>query len=111
VARRPRRQLLDRTAGGAQLGAAQDGVTMFSIGRFAPADGRNRAIAGEQDRAWASFVFRDDLLVGANILGRVDLAAAIKRAIEDRCELSAHLARRPSALDVAKHLHELTAAT
>jgi nitrite reductase (NADH) large subunit len=86
------------------------GLDTFSIGRFTPADGSDRAIAGKQDGAYASFVFRDDLLVGANLLGRVDLAAAVKRAIESRWDFAVLLARGPSASEVAEHLHELAAA-
>jgi nitrite reductase (NADH) large subunit len=85
------------------------GLDTFSIGQFTPVDGSYRGVAGEWDGAYASFVFRDDLLVGANLLGSVQLAAAAKRAIEDRWDFSALLAREPSAFDIADHLRERTA--
>jgi nitrite reductase (NADH) large subunit len=82
------------------------GLDTFSIGQFSAPDGSYQVVAGEKDGAYASFVFRDGLLLGANLVGRVDLAAVLKRAIEERWELSALLARQPSAFEVAEHLRE-----
>jgi nitrite reductase (NADH) large subunit len=82
------------------------GLDTFSIGQFSPADGSYRAIAGEGDGAYASFVFRDELLVGAILLGRLERAAAVKEAIEARWDFSELLALHPSAADVADHLGE-----
>ena len=80
------------------------GLETFSIGRFVPADAGDVAVAGERDGAYASFVFRDGRLVGANLLGSVALAAAVRRAIEGHRDFSVLLDRHPSAWAVAELL-------
>jgi len=80
------------------------GIDTFSIGQFVPADGSSRAVAGEADGKYASFVFRDGLLVGANLVGDASLAGAVKKAIEARRDCAALLAGGPSAADVAAFL-------
>ena len=80
------------------------GLDTFSIGQFTPQDGSFTVVAAREDGVYRSFLFRDSLLVGSNLVGNTQLASVVKRAIEDRTDFSALLARRPSAADVAAHL-------
>ncbi|MCY2951183.1 MAG: FAD-dependent oxidoreductase [Planctomycetota bacterium] len=83
------------------------GLDTFSIGQFSPPDGSYRVFAGESDGRYRSFVFRDGLLVGANLVGDASLAAIIRTVIETRKDLSDLLARSPAVTDVAARLAEL----
>ncbi len=77
------------------------GLDTFSIGQFVPPDGSYRAVSGEAGGKYFSFVFRDGLLAGANLVGDASLAGAVKKAIETRRDCSGLLAGGPSAADVA----------
>jgi len=80
------------------------GIDAFSIGQFLPLDGSYRIFALEADATYQSFVFRDGLLVGANLLGTAALASLLKKAIESKTDYSGLLARHPSAAQVAEFL-------
>jgi nitrite reductase (NADH) large subunit len=80
------------------------GLDAFSVGQFTAPDGSYTVVAGERGGTYQSFVFHDNLLVGANLLGAGAPAAAAKQAIESKTDYSALLARRPSVADVAAHL-------
>ena len=77
------------------------GLDVVSIGQFTPLDGSYRAFADETEGAYRSFVFRDGVLVGANLVGDASLAGKVKAAIESRRDFSGLLSRGPSAADVA----------
>ena len=80
------------------------GIDVFSIGQFLPLDGSYRVFALERDGTYQSFVFRDGLLVGANLLGAAVLAGVLKKAIEGKKDFSGLLARHPTAAQVAEGL-------
>jgi nitrite reductase (NADH) large subunit len=80
------------------------GLDTFSIGQFVPQDGSYRAFAEEADGRYFSLVFRDGLLVGANLVGSAALTGVVKKAIESRTDFSGLLAKRPSAGEVAGYL-------
>ena len=80
------------------------GLDAFSIGQFLPPDGSYRQFAVEAGDTYQSFVFRDGLLVGANLLGTAALAGVLKKAIESKADFSGLLARKPSAAQVAEAL-------
>jgi nitrite reductase (NADH) large subunit len=80
------------------------GLDTVSIGQFVPADGSYRAVADETEKAYRGFVFRDGVLVGANLVGDASLAGAVRGAIESRRDFSGILAKEPSAADVAAYL-------
>jgi nitrite reductase (NADH) large subunit len=82
-------------------------VGVTGIGRFLPVDGADWAVSAETaDGGYHSFVFRDGLMVGANLLGHDHLAAIVKCAVESRWDFTALLKRGPSAADVVAHLQE-----
>jgi nitrite reductase (NADH) large subunit len=64
------------------------GLDTFSIGRFLPQDGSFIQVAEEYDGKYCSFVFRDNKLVGANLVGSASLAMAVKKAIENKIDCS-----------------------
>ena len=78
------------------------GLDVFSIGQFLPLDGSYRVCAGETEGKYQSFVFRDGILVGANLLGSTALAGLLKKAIESKTDFSGLLARHPTADQVAE---------
>jgi len=80
------------------------GLDTFSVGQFTAPDGDHVAVAGERDGAYASFVLRGGVLVGATLVGRLDAAAAARRAVEEGCDLLAPLRRGASAFDLADAL-------
>jgi nitrite reductase (NADH) large subunit len=80
------------------------GIDVFSIGQFLPLDGSYRVFALEADGTYQSFVFRDGLMVGANLLGTAALAGVLKKAIERKTDFSGLLASHPSAAQVAEFL-------
>ncbi|MCY3023918.1 MAG: FAD-dependent oxidoreductase [Planctomycetota bacterium] len=83
------------------------GLDTVSIGQFTAPDGSYTVVAAEHDSGYHSFVFRDNLLAGSNLVGDTTLAAAVKKAIENKRDFSGLLAKHPSAADVAAHLAEL----
>ena len=78
------------------------GLDVFSIGQFLPLDGSYRACAGETEGKYQSFIFRDGILVGANLLGSTALAGLVKKAIESKTNFSGLLATHPTADQVAE---------
>ena len=78
------------------------GLDVFSIGQFLPLDGSYRVCASETEGTYQSFVFRDGLLVGANLLGTTALAGLLKKAIESKRDFSGLLATHPTANQVAE---------
>lgn len=84
------------------------GMDMFSIGEFEPADASYTCLEHEADVQYRRFVFRDNRLVGAILIGDTSLTAAVKSAIEDWTDLSKLLANDPSAQDVADSMAERT---
>lgn len=80
------------------------GLDTFSIGQFTAQDGSYTAVAAEEEGRYLSFVFRDSLLVGANLVGDTTAASAVKKAIEAKTAFSALLEKRPAAAEVAAEL-------
>jgi len=80
------------------------GLDTFSIGQFVPQDGSYTCVAGEGEGTYSGFVFQDNVMVGANLMGDTRLAGAVKHAIETRADYSALLRKSPSAQDVLKQL-------
>ena len=77
---------------------------MYSIGQIRVEDGSYRPVEGEWDGKYHSFVFRDNYLVGAILLGDTTLSAAVKRAIEKRVDCSALLRAQPRAEQILDFL-------
>jgi len=71
------------------------GIEMLSIGEFTPPDGSYRVIQEQSESCFRHFVFHDGKMTGAILLGTTAPAAGIKRAIEEKKDLSGVLARSP----------------
>lgn len=80
------------------------GLDTFSIGQFTALDGSYRVVAEEADGVYRSFVLRDGLLVGANVVRTTTLASAIKRAIEARRDFSGILSGRQQVQSIVEGL-------
>jgi nitrite reductase (NADH) large subunit len=81
------------------------GVDLFSIGQTNAEDASFRTIEAETDGRYAGFVFRDNHLVGAMLLGDTRLAARVKKAIENREDFSENLGKRSTAEHLTEYLH------
>ena len=80
------------------------GVDLFSIGQTAAKDGSFQTIDEETDGRYTGFVFRENRLVGAILLGDTRLAARVKRAIEEREDFSGELQKHLTAARLADQL-------
>ena len=56
----------------------------------------------EGEGRYFRFVFREQRLVGAILLGDARLTAVVQKAVEGQRDFSAILARRPTAAEVAE---------
>ncbi len=80
------------------------GLDLFSIGQVNPEDASFRTFDQEADGRYSRFVFRDNHLVGAVLLGGTQLVATVKNAVESRRDFSALLERSPKASEVVEAL-------
>ena len=76
------------------------GIGMFSVGEVEALQPGTVEIESEVDAQYLRFLFRDGRLKGAILLGNVKPASAVTRTLEAGTDLSALLARKPSATDV-----------
>lgn len=76
------------------------GLDLFSIGRISPEDASFRTFDQEADGRYFRFVFRDNRLVGAVLLGDTKLTAPVKKAVESGTDFSGLLAKCRTAQDV-----------
>jgi len=83
------------------------GIDMYSIGQVSPEDGSYLQAEEESGGIYRSFLFRDNRLVGAILLGDTAVSAAAKKAIENRVDCSALLHGQPGAGDVLDFLGSL----
>lgn len=76
------------------------GVDLFSVGVVEP-DGDGAGIFDqEMDGRYLRFVFKDNRLVGAILLGDTRAAKPVKSAVEHAVDLRGLLAKRPAATDI-----------
>jgi nitrite reductase (NADH) large subunit len=80
------------------------GVDLFSIGQTTPEDASFQTVDDEADGRYTAFIFRENRLVGAVLLGDTRLAARVKRAIENREDFSGVLQKRVAVRDLAEYL-------
>ncbi len=80
------------------------GVDLFSIGVIAPEDGSYVEISGETDGIYRRFLFHDNRLAGAILIGDTKITATIVRVMKDHADLSDLLARNPDVEQVAAYL-------
>jgi nitrite reductase (NADH) large subunit len=82
------------------------GLDLTSIGRFEPEDGTYLALEQEEESSYAEFVFRDGRMVGAILVGRAELAGAVKKAVESAADFSGLLKTSPACADVIRRLEK-----
>lgn len=80
------------------------GLELFSIGQVAPEDGSFTVVEQEVDDRYYRFVFRDEHMVGAILLGDASLTVAVKKAVETKTDCSALLEKNPSVENVKAFL-------
>ena len=79
-------------------------LELFSIGQIEPVDGSYEAIDKETDEQYFRFVFHDNHLVGAILLGDAKLATPVKKAVEGKHDFSDLLTKHPETGDVLDFL-------
>lgn len=64
-------------------------IDLFSIGQFEPTGPAERVVEGGQDGSYACFLFHENLLLGAILLGDSSPAARVKQLVEEKlpCEV------------------------
>ncbi|HBA85461.1 MAG TPA: pyridine nucleotide-disulfide oxidoreductase [Verrucomicrobia bacterium] len=83
------------------------GVELMSIGAFEPADDGDVVIEAEYDHSYDRFVFQQNRLAGAILLGDSSVGTAVKKAIEEQRDLKNLLHARPTAEQVRVALKTL----
>ena len=78
------------------------GIGLFSIGDFAPTESGDRLVAARQGDSYVSLLFRNGILVGANLLGETGLDSKVKKAIEAKTDFSSVLHESPNMEEVIK---------
>ena len=73
------------------------GLDLFSIGQFMPQDASFRVMEQEADGRYFRFVFHEDRLVGAILLGDLQLMSVTRKVIEEKQDCSKLLRRAPTA--------------
>ncbi|MFZ3150267.1 MAG: FAD-dependent oxidoreductase [Anaerolineaceae bacterium] len=67
------------------------GIDLFSIGQFTPQDENDITLTEEVNGSYASFVFRQDVLIGSILLGDASLAGKVKSAVDGKKDFSTQL--------------------
>jgi nitrite reductase (NADH) large subunit len=83
------------------------GLDLTSIGRFQPEDGGDLLLEENQPDRYCAFVFRDNRMVGALLVGHADLATPARRAIEEGLDFSLLLAA-PTCAAITERLRAQT---
>lgn len=78
------------------------GVDVFSIGVVTPQDGSYVVVCEASDRTYSHFLFRDNMLAGAILVGDTRLAGALVKAMKSRVDASALLTHHPSVEEVRR---------
>ncbi len=77
------------------------GIHLFSIGMITPEDGSYVEIAAEKENAYYRFLFHDNKIAGAILIGDTKAAAAVAKAIKERVDLASVLDAHPTAEEIA----------
>lgn len=80
------------------------GIEMLSIGEFTPPDGSYRVIKEVSETGFSHFVFHDGKLSGAILLGNIEPAAKIKKAMEEKKDFSGVLGSSPDCAAIIEAL-------
>jgi len=80
------------------------GLALTSIGTFEPADASYRVVEESSGTEYRRFVFHDERLVGAILMGDTHLATAATKAVEGRTRFPELAKGAVSAADVCRFL-------
>lgn len=80
------------------------GVSLFSIGMIEPPDGSYRVYSDTSDGHYKWFMFHDNRLVGAILLGDARLTAACTKAVKEGTDCSVALGKDTDATAIASYL-------
>ncbi|HDP35415.1 MAG TPA: pyridine nucleotide-disulfide oxidoreductase, partial [Candidatus Hydrogenedentes bacterium] len=80
------------------------GIDLFCIGVVTAEDGGFVEIAEETDGVYRRFLFHDNRLVGAILIGDTKIAASATRAIKEHANLSHLMLKKPAAHDIVEYL-------
>ncbi len=83
------------------------GYDLFSVGQILIEDASYEVIDAEIDGKYFYFVFRDNYMVGAILLGDTALSADVKRIVEKRHDCSEVLRHSPGAKEIIAFLEDL----
>ena len=83
------------------------GLDLFSIGQFIPQDASFQVIEQEAEGRYFRFVFHEDRLVGAILLGDMQLMSVTRKAIEEKQDCSDLLCRARTAESVIAYFGTL----
>ncbi len=75
------------------------GIDLFSIGTIAPTDGSFTVVREETDTGYYAFLFQDNTLAGAILVGDTRLSATLAKAVKTRRDCSALLRAHPRVAD------------
>ncbi len=62
------------------------GIDLYSIGQFMPTEEGDRLITAKKDDTYMSFLFRNGVMIGANLLGETGLDMKVKKAIDAKTD-------------------------
>jgi NAD(P)H-nitrite reductase large subunit len=83
------------------------GIELFNIGVIAPEPATDRVFETEVDGSYYFFAFRNNLLVGAILLGDARLATKIKKVVEERQDCSGWFQEGSDATQIINSIHDL----
>jgi nitrite reductase (NADH) large subunit len=75
------------------------GIDLFSIGKIEPSAG-DVMIEAEGNGSYTSFLFEDNALAGAILLGDTSASAEVKKAVENHLDCATMLAKRPLTKEI-----------
>lgn len=58
------------------------GIDLFSIGQFSPSQEGDRPVTWQDGEKYASLLLRNEVIVGANLIGKTGLDLKVKKAVE-----------------------------
>ncbi len=82
------------------------GYDLFSIGQILTEDASYEIMDAEIDGRYFYFVFRDNHMVGAILLGDTTLSAGVKNIVEKRLDCSEVLQQRSGAQEIIAFLEQ-----
>jgi nitrite reductase (NADH) large subunit len=80
------------------------GIHLFSVGQISPKDPGDKMIDMELDGNYCCFIFHEQHLVGAILLGDTSLSSKVKMAVENQTDFSDMLSKNPDGKEVLAYL-------